>query len=32
VLEILAAEDFGLVSFSAEITLEEWQAGRLRFP
>jgi hypothetical protein len=32
VLEILAAEDFGLVSFSAEITLEEWRAGRLRFP
>lgn len=32
VLEALEADDHGLISFSAEITLEEWRAGRLRFP
>ena len=32
VLMALAADDLGIISFNAEMTLEEWRAGRLRFP
>jgi Domain of unknown function (DUF2019) len=32
VMEALVTEGEGIEGFNAEITLEEWRAGRLRFP